>query len=182
MKKLFCLLLVLALLCASLPAFAAETAALGQPFEDFTVTTIDGEEFSLSKALAEYEAVYINLFATWCPPCKMEFPFMQQVYAEYSDRVALIVISIELNDTPEKLQAYREENGLTLPMAPAGSSWMAMYAQASSIPVSMMIDRFGNLTLRHAGAITDADSFRRMFDAFLGENYTQTSSQSGIPV
>ena len=181
MKKLFCLLLVLALLCASLPAFAAETAALGQPFEDFTVTTIDGEEFSLSKALAEYEAVYINLFATWCPPCKMEFPFMQQVYEEYSDRVALIVISIELNDTPEKLQAYREENDLTLPMAPAGSSWMAMYAQASSIPVSMMIDRFGNLTLRHAGAITDADSFRRMFDAFLGENYTQTRTYSKIP-
>ena len=181
MKKLFCLLLALALLCASLPAYAAGTAELGQPFQDFTVTTIDGEEFSLSKALADYEAVYVNLFATWCPPCKMEFPFMQQVYEEYSDRVALIVISIETSDTAEKLRAYREENGLTLPMAPAGSDWMAMYTQAASIPVSIMIDRFGNLTLRHTGAITDADSFRSMFDAFLGESYTQTRTFQKIP-
>ena len=181
MKKACCLLLALALLCAALPAFAAETAELGKPFHDFTVTTIDGEEFTLSEALKTHEAVYVNLFATWCPPCKMEFPFMQQVYQEYSDRVAVIVISIETNDTPDKLRAYREENGLTLPMAPAGSDWMAMYTEAYSIPVSMMIDRFGNLTLREAGAVTDADSFRRMFDAFLGEGYTATRTYQGIP-
>ena len=181
MKKTFCLLLVLALLCAALPAFAAETAVLGKPFLDFTVTTIDGEEFTLSKALETHEAVYVNLFATWCQPCKMEFPFMQQAYEEYSDRVAVIVISIETNDTPEKLRAYREENGLTLPMAPAGSDWMAMYTEAYSIPVSMVIDRFGNLALREAGALTDANSFRRMFDAFLGEDYTATRTYQGIP-
>ncbi len=181
MKKNFCLLLVLALLCAALPAFAAETAVLGKPFQDFTVTTIDGEEFTLSKALETHEAVYVNLFATWCSPCRMEFPFMQQVFEEYSGRVAVIVISIEANDTPDKLRAYREENGLTLPMAPAGSDWMSMYAEAYSIPVSMMIDRFGNLALREAGAVTDADSFRRMFDAFLGEGYTATQTYEGIP-
>ena len=181
MEKTFCLLLALALLCAALPAFATETAELGKPFQDFTVTTIDGEEFTLSEALKTHEAVYVNLFATWCPPCKMEFPFMQQVYQEYSDRVAVIVISIETNDTPDKLQVYREENGLTLPMAPAGSDWIAMYAEAYSIPVSMMIDRFGKLALREAGAVTDADSFRRMFDAFLGEDYTVTRTYQSIP-
>lgn len=181
MKKTCCLLLVLALLCAALPAFAVETAELGKPFQDFTVTTIDGEEFTLSKALETHEAVYVNLFATWCPPCKKEFPFMQQVYQEYSDRVAVIVVSIETNDTPDKLRAYREENGLTLPMAPAGSDWMSMYTEAYSIPVSMMIDRFGNLALREAGAVTDADSFRRMFDAFLGDDYTATRTYQGIP-
>ena len=105
MKKNFCLLLVLALLCAALPAFATETAELGKPFQDFTVTTIDGEEFTLSKALETHEAVYVNLFATWCSPCRMEFPFMQQAYEEYSGRVAVIVISIEANDTPDKLRA-----------------------------------------------------------------------------
>ena len=181
MKKLFCMLLVVALMCAMVSAFAADSAELGQPFQDFTVTTIDGETFTLSEALKTHEAVFVNLFATWCPPCKMEFPFMQQAYQEYSDRVAVIVISIEMNDTPDKLREYRESNGLTLPMAPAGSDWMAMYTQAYSIPVSMMIDRFGNLTLRHVGALTDTDSFRRMFDAFLGENYTQTKTYQGIP-
>ena len=181
MRKLFCLLLALALLCAALPAFAAETAELGKPFQDFTVTTIDGEEFTLSKALETHEAVYVNLFATWCPPCEMEFPFLQEAYEEYSDRVAVIVISIEDNDSVEKLAEYRESHSLTMPIAPAGDDWIARYTEAYAIPVSMMIDRFGNLTLRHEGAVTDADAFRRMFETFLGESYTETKTYQEIP-
>ena len=96
MKKTLCLLLAFSLLCAALPALASNNAAaLGQPFQDFSVTTIDGDTFTLSKALQEYEAVYLNIFATWCPPCAMEFPFMQTAYEEYGDRVAMIAISIE---------------------------------------------------------------------------------------
>ena len=181
MKKIICLMLTLALLSAALPAFAANRAELGKPFQDFTVTTIDGEEFTLSEALKTHEAVYVNLFATWCGPCGMEFPYLQMVYEEYSGRVAVIVISIENNDTPDKLRSYRNENGLTLPMAPAGSDWLAQYTEAYSIPVSMVIDRFGNLALRHTGAVTDADAFRRMFDAFLGDGYTGTATYEGIP-
>ena len=181
MRKLFCLLLALALLCAALPAYAAETAELGKPFQDFTVTTIEGEIFTLSEALKTHEAVYVNLFATWCPPCEMEFPYMQQAYEEYGDRVAVIVISIEENDSAEKLAEYRDSHGLTMPIAPAGDDWIARYAEAYSIPVSMMIDRFGNLTLRHEGAVTDADAFRRMFEAFLGKSYTETKTYQGIP-
>ena len=181
MKKIFCLLLTLALLWAALPALAADTAELGKPFQDFTVTTIDGEDFTLSEALKTHEAVYVNLFATWCPPCEREFPFMQMAYEEYSGRVAVIAVSIEQNDTPDKLRAYRENHGLTLPMAPAGSTWMSQYAQAVSIPVSLMIDRFGSLTLRHVGALADLDGFRRMFDAFLGEGYTKTRTYQSIP-
>ena len=181
MKKDLCLLLTLALFCAVLPGFAANRAELGKPFQDFTVTTIDGEEFTLSKALENHEAVYINLFATWCPPCEREFPYMQQVYEEYGDRVAIIVISIERTDTADDLREYREKHSLTLPMAPAGSDWLSQYAEANSIPVSMVIDRFGNLGLRHVGAVTDTDAFRRMFDPFLGEGYTGTTGYEGVP-
>ena len=55
MKKACCLLLALALLCAALPAFAAETAELGKPFHDFTVTTIDGEEFIMIPLTGDVE-------------------------------------------------------------------------------------------------------------------------------
>ncbi|MBQ7655453.1 MAG: redoxin domain-containing protein [Clostridia bacterium] len=182
MKKTLCLLLAFSLLCAALPALASNNAAaLGQPFQDFSVTTIDGDTFTLSKALQEYEAVYLNIFATWCPPCAMEFPFMQTAYEEYGDRVAMIAISIEETDDAATLEQYRKEHSLTLPMAPAGTEWLARYTQASSIPVSLLVDRFGNLALWHVGAITDAASFRSMFDAFLGEIYTKTKTYTSIP-
>ncbi len=181
MKKLVCLVLTLALLCAALPALAADTAALGKPFQDFTVTTIDGEKFTLSKALETHEAVYINLFATWCPPCEMEFPYMQQAYEEYGDRVAMIAISIEETDSVEKLTDYRDSHQLTIPFAPAGNDWLAQYTEAYSIPVSMVIDRSGSLALRHTGAVTDVEAFRRIFSAFLGDDYQGTATYQDIP-
>ena len=171
MKKAVCLMTVLALLCACLPALAEEEiAVLNEPFQDFTVTTIDGEEFTLSKALEQYEAVYINLFATWCPPCAMEFPAMQTAYEEYRDRVAVIVISVEETDSVQKLTEYRASKGLTLPMAPAGSDWIAWYTQCSGIPMSILVDRAGNFVFLHVGAMTKADDFRAMFDTVLNQN------------
>lgn len=181
MKKLLCLLLALLLLCSAMPALAADYAELGKPFQDFTVTTIDGEKFTLSKALETHDAVYINLFATWCPPCEMEFPYMQKAYEEYSGRVAMIVISIESTDSAEKLTDYRDSHDLTLPFAPAGSDWLARYTQAYSIPVSMVIDRFGNLALRHTGAVLALDTFRGMLDPVLKDDYQKTESFNEIP-
>ncbi|MBR5111770.1 MAG: TlpA family protein disulfide reductase [Clostridia bacterium] len=168
MKKAICLLMALSLLCACAHALAgAETAALGKPFQDFTVTTIDGEEFTLSKALAQYEAVYINLFATWCPPCAYEFPAMQEVYEEYRDRVAVIAISVEETDSVKKLADYRASKGLTLPMASAGSDWIIRYTQLEAIPMSLLVDRSGTLVFQHVGMISDPADFRSMFDAAL---------------
>ena len=71
---------------------------LGETLPDFTVETIDGGTFTLSEALKEKDLVMINLWATWCGPCEREFPYMEEAYELYSDKVEIIALSVEPDD------------------------------------------------------------------------------------
>ena len=73
--------------------------------EDFTVETSDGSTFTLSEALKDHDLALINLWATWCPPCEFEFPFLQEAWEKNADKVAVIAVSVEPEDTLEDLKA-----------------------------------------------------------------------------
>ena len=83
MKKWICLLLaVLMITTMNIPARAASSnigLEPGQEVPDFTVSLTDGTTASLSELLGEKELVVLNIFATWCAPCEMEFPEMEKV-------------------------------------------------------------------------------------------------------
>ena len=73
------------------------------------MTDSEGKTFTLSEALKDHEAVLINFWATWCDPCKNEFPMLNKVYEEVKDKVAFIALSKEPKDTAEKIEAFRQE-------------------------------------------------------------------------
>lgn len=152
----------------------------GDTIRDFTFTTYDGMQYSLYEVLQEKEAVLINIWASWCSPCRREFPFMQEAYEEYRDRVEVIALSCEATDTPEKLATFAAENGLTFPIGQAPQELLNDVG-VSSIPVSLMIDRFGTICFMEAGAQPDTDSFRRLFEAFLGDDYPESLILDAIP-
>ena len=110
MKKTFALVLCLVMLSSlAVSAFAEETGYdVGDKMEDFTVTTYDGGEFSLYEVLEEKDMVLINIWATWCPPCRMEFPFMEEAYQLYKDDVEIIALSCEPSDSDEVLATFTE--------------------------------------------------------------------------
>ena len=66
----------------------------------------------MSEALKDHEAVLINFRATWYMPCRNEFPYLNEAYEKYRDRVAFIALSTEPKDTADRIEAYRKENGL----------------------------------------------------------------------
>ena len=93
MKKLVSMiaLLLAMLLCLGSVAVAESTFyQLGDKMDDFTVTTHDGRSLTLSEVLKEKDAVLINFWATWCNPCRNEFPFMEEAYQQYADKVEII--------------------------------------------------------------------------------------------
>ncbi len=154
--------------------------ALGSEVEDFTVTTFDGETFTLSEALKEKDMVLLNIWASWCGPCGMEFPYLQEAWEAYAADVAVIAVSCEPGDTDDVLRAYAGERGLTFPIA-KDTADLALRFNASSIPTSVVIDRFGRAAYIHSGAITSAEEFGRLFDVFVDENYTETKALRTIP-
>jgi peroxiredoxin len=184
MKKIAFISLVLALiLCIGLAAAEeAGSGILGKPFPDFTVTDTDGNTFTLSEALKDHEAVLINFWATWCSPCKNEFPLMNKVYQEYKNKVAFIALSKEKKDTLEKIGAFRQEQGLEFPMGRDEDQKLVSYVDSSeSIPKTVIVDRYGNAVFFHGEAFKTESEIRTVLNAFLGDGYQETRVLTEIP-
>ena len=181
MKNAILILLALTLFLAVSASAEDESSLLGKPFQDFTVTDIDGNTFTLSETLKDHEAVLINFWATWCGPCRSEFPAINKVYEEYKDKVAFIALSVEPRDTNEVISSFRADNGLTLPMGRDEDCKLYDTAQTNSIPVTVIVDRFGNAVFLQVGSFRTADDLRRTLDAFLGDQYTETAVLDSVP-
>ncbi|MBE7080090.1 MAG: TlpA family protein disulfide reductase [Clostridiales bacterium] len=150
---------------------------LGDVMYDFTVKTSDGNDFTLSEVLQEKEMVMINFWATWCGPCKSEFPAMNNAYIEYQDQVAIIAIST--TDTMKQVVDFKGSNGLAFDMTSnteSGANVAGMF-NTSGIPVSIMVDRYGVISFYHMGSMTATQDFTSRFDRFLGDDYVPTVIQ-----
>ena len=180
-RTLLSLALTLLLLVSCMPA-AAEDAGytLGRRIPDFTVTTWDGQTISLYGLLEEKDMVLINVWATWCGPCRNEFPYMQQAYEQYADDVAIIALSCEPTDTDAVLADFVRSMGLTFYVA-QDTVGMAQKLYAEAIPTTIVVDRYGVICFRTAGSLTGAAQFTNLFDVFVGEDYPSSTLLTALP-
>lgn len=151
--------------------------SLGDVMYDFSVTTSDGSTFTLSEVLQEKEMVMINFWATWCGPCKNEFPAMNNAYISYQDKVGIIAIST--TDSMAQVVDFKAQNGLQFDMtsnSESGANVAGMFNTAA-IPVSIFVDRYGVVSFYHVGSMTATTDFTSRFDRFLGDDYVPTVIQ-----
>lgn len=146
---------------------------LGDVMYDFTVTTPDGTEVTLSKMLEEKEAVLINFWYTGCSWCVTEFPFMETAYQMYQDKIGIVALD-PLNEGNEAIAAFPGSQGLnlTFPMAACPPAWANTFGVAG-YPTSVVIDRYGVIVLIEEGAITSLRPFTCLFDTLTGDDYEQ---------
>lgn len=94
MKRTIGILLAVLMLTALMGTAYADSSGLGiepgQAFPDFTVSLTDGTTATLSELLKEKDLVVLNVFASWCGPCEMEFPEMEKSYQAHSDRMVIL--------------------------------------------------------------------------------------------
>ena len=170
MKKLTILALVLMLVftLAVSGAQADPEAMYGLPFPDLSIQTIDGGTFTLSESLKTHDLVLINFWATWCPPCRMEFPFLQEAWENYADRVDVIAMSIEKTDTLKVLKNFAKENGLTFNIGRDENNLLDKM-RGDAIPTTLIVDRDGKVVYVEVGAMTSVKDFTDLFDSLLNE-------------
>ena len=129
---------------ASGASTAGEIPAPRQGFlaPDFTLNTPEGESFTLSELRGQ--AVLVNLWATWCPPCRAEMPAIQKLYDEYKDQ-GLVVLGVNMTyqDDPLAVVPFMQENQLTFPILIEETGNVAEKYELRSLPSSFFIDRDG---------------------------------------
>ena len=166
MKAIRTICVLLALLLGAGCALAEPQDFEGKTLDDFQVATIDGGRFTLSESLTAHDLVLVNFWATWCPPCKYEFPFMEEAWKKYSDRVDVIALSVEAGDTVEALQQYAEEMGLTFGIGRDEGS-IFWQIEGSAIPTTLIIGPDRKILKVEVGAMESAEAFAELFDSLL---------------
>jgi peroxiredoxin len=116
----------------------------GFPAPDFQLQSTAGDTVKLSDLRGQ--AVLVNLWATWCPPCRAEMKTIETVYKDYKDR-GLVVLGVNMTyqDDPQKVTPFVREEGLTFPILLDETGTMANAYQLKSLPSSYFIDRDGTI-------------------------------------
>ncbi len=158
---------------------ATKLYRLGDVMYDFSIQTSTGDIFTLSEELKQKDMVLLNFWATWCSPCKSEFPAMQNAYKLRSGDVSIFALSKESSDTQDVVSTFKANQGLEFDMTgqPVGGS-LTGHFDTSSIPLSVVIDRYGVISYMHTGSITSTNDFLNLFDKFIGDSYVQTVIES----
>lgn len=166
MKRLVSIIVLCLALLFCIPALAAYYQ-VGDEVADFTVKLPDQAIVSLYQLLEEKDIVLINFWATWCPPCRMEFPYMQEAYVKYQNRVGLIALSIEPTDRIEVIKTFQKILDIeSLPMA-QDTSKIANRFDFEAIPTSIIIGADHTMLWQETGAIFSVEEFESLFASFL---------------
>lgn len=133
-------------------AAAAETTEApiaGYRAPDFTLQTLNGETLTLSEF--QGQPVVLNFWATWCPPCRAEIPFLQETSRKYNGQVA--VLGIDDGEPPHTVAPFVAELGMTYPVPLDRDGVVSRQYGVNSLPSTFFIDGSGIIRKVHIGII-----------------------------
>ena len=126
-----------------------ETAAIADYTKaDLNLKMIDSDGNTRSLEEFKGKVIFLNYWATWCPPCIAEMPSIDKLHKEMGDEVAFVLLSFD--DDFEKAKTFDKRKGYNLPIYAPASNLPAMF-QSSALPTTYVIDAKGNLALTHKG-------------------------------
>ncbi len=157
-------LIVLVLLAYALLAQPTSPPAVGEPVPDFQLTALDGSLMSLSAQ--QGKVVILNIFASWCDPCRQEAVDLEQTWQAYRER-GVQFFGIAYKDAPSKAQAFLDEFGVTYPSTVETGNRTARAYGVTGVPETFVIDQQGRLVRHYLGPITQRELSQEL-DKLLG--------------
>jgi cytochrome c biogenesis protein CcmG, thiol:disulfide interchange protein DsbE len=141
---------------ACVPADNAGPPQVGQPARDYGAMTLDGQEVTLASLRGE--VVLLNLWATWCTPCRMETPYLQEIFEEHeAEGFRIVGISMDTGDAAEDVAMFVEEYGVTYTILHDPQMVGMELYQVLGLPATFLIDREGILRWMRYGRIPEGD-------------------------
>jgi cytochrome c biogenesis protein CcmG/thiol:disulfide interchange protein DsbE len=126
------------------------TPFIGKPAPPFTLTLFDGSRLSLEEMRGK--VVFLNFWASWCPPCRAEARMLEAAWQAYKDR-DVVFVGANIQDQEPSARAFIEEFGVTYPNGIDRGSRIAIAYGVWGLPETFVIDRQGRITYKHVGGI-----------------------------
>jgi len=124
------------------------TAVAKTPTQE--VLFLDGEGNTIKLSEQRGKVVFINFWATWCPPCIAEMPSIDKLYLKYKDNKNVMFLMVDVDGKYAASSAFMKNKGYSLPVyIPAGEIPEEFFA--GSMPTTVILDKSGNIAFHHLG-------------------------------
>lgn len=127
----------------------------GVPAPDFTLISLDGTKVKLSDFRGK--AVLLNFWATWCPPCKVEMPWFEDLQKQYA-KDGLVVLGVAMDDSePAAIAKFASEVGVNYPVLLGTDQLSDDYGNVQYLPTTFYISRDGTIVDKMTGLLDRKD-------------------------
>ena len=121
----------------------------------FTLTDLDGRR--LSSADWRGKVVLLNVWATWCPPCRAEIPDLVALQAEYRDSLLIIGVSEDEGST-ETVKQFATDHKINYPIAMSTPEFREIFTGVVALPTTFVLDREGKMAQKHVGLLKASET------------------------
>jgi len=131
-------------------------------YTSWKLRDLDGNEINYIET--KDKVVFVNLWATWCPPCIAEFQGIQDLYDDYKDKVTFVMVS---NESPKTIQKFLSKKGYNIQIYNPLTNYPKEF-NPGSIPRTYIIDKQGHIVVDKKGAANwNSDKVRTQLDELL---------------
>lgn len=116
---------------------------------DFTLKTIDGKNLTLSQLKGK--VVFLNFWATWCPPCRTEMPSMEILHQRYKDQ-GLEFVAVDIMESGAEVSDFLRDNRYSFPVVLDASGNVSSSYGIQAVPATFIIDRDSKIIFSAVGA------------------------------
>ncbi len=122
--------------------------ATSVPGQQVLFTDVKGKTITLADQKGK--VVFMNFWASWCPPCIAEMPSISSLYAKYKDHKNVIFILVDVDGNINASTAFLNKKNFTLPVYISASEIPKEYF-SGSMPTTVILDKAGNIAFHHVG-------------------------------
>jgi len=133
-----------------------EVRALDIPAPDFNLKTLTGDTVKLADLKGK--KVFINFWATWCPPCVEEMPAIQQFYEQHGNDENLVILAVNATDLEsdiESVQQFVDKNGIGFPILLDEKGDVSINYEVLTIPTSVILNEEGKVIEQIIGPVSE---------------------------
>jgi thiol-disulfide isomerase/thioredoxin len=125
-----------------------------QPVPAFLVRDLDGNV--ISTADWNGKVILLNFWATWCPPCRIEIPFLIQLQKKYKDD-GLLILGISLDDAPaDEVKEFAKATGMNYPIIMRSRELLMEFGGVPALPTTFLVNKEAKVVQKHEGLFPGA--------------------------
>jgi peroxiredoxin len=125
---------------------------VGAMAPNFQLQDVNGDDVAITDF--EGNVIMLNFWATWCAPCRLEMPLLEQHFREFADE-RFVILAINLQESAREVNQFVQEIGMTFPVLMDPDGRVAEMYRIIGYPSTILIDPTGRIRAIHIGILTE---------------------------